>query len=379
MINPYTENQKEIASWRNKITKIKQSEISSIIYYFEKELEHTHHMKQIDHENESLEVDILSYEENFRNDFLKERKIDFFTKLLFMFDQIVQKYNEDSMTDIFFKVFPHDFFPAEMKNKPFYEFLKFSQYKDVGNIDFGKNLIIKVNKFLNHLRALEDFISSYITEIILKLDLRLIEVTEKEVKLLKACFCYNITLRTKFVLFQYLHLLVKIKFCSRSIKFKEIKLKQIEEDKIFEGLESLHQRIMEEDVQFVLRQLTYKKMKDKGDFSKQKNATGLEEINFKQFLIHLIYQLEINLEFIFTGRMREIVKFFDSIEEFSKLAFGLVSIDLKCDIFRLTIRITNSFSFISKLELVNYLKLEFFESHPSYKLFYEVYESEIEY
>ena len=379
-MQPSFENQREIISFRNYLTKKKVNDVQNVIAFFEREFELIYHMKQIDHENEALEVDILSYEEMFRQDILRASKLDFFYKLLIKFDEIVQKNNEGFIVDIFYKVFPLNFFPADMQGKPFFEYLKYTQYKDINTSDFDKNIIIKVNKLLANLRNLSEFITNFLTEIILKLDHRLVEVEKDEIELLKASLCYNVLMRKKFILFQYLHLLIKIKYCSRAIKWKEIKMNQLKKDNTFEGLEALHDRISEKDVQFVLKQLTFKKMKDKGDFAQKKNIkSSLDHIDFKQFLIHLIYQLEINLEFIFSGKIRDILKFFESVEEFSKMAFTKVSIDLKCDIFRLIIRISNSFNFISRLELLNYQKLDFFEHHESFKLFYDVYESEIEY
>lgn len=379
MLTPELENSKEILSWKKRIKKIQPKQINYVFSYFESEYNFSFNIKNPISEENFYEVDVLAYEELFKKNLLKEKKIPFFWKMLVKFDQTIEKYNEKLISEIFFTIFSKNNFPVDMSKSKFSYFLKISKFRDIEGNDFNKNVIVKVNKALLKLRHLLIFLTEYLTTILLRADMRINEISKKDISLLKAAICYNILMRQKFILYEYIFFLIKIKYCYRVEKWKSLRIKYQKQSSIYEDLNTLKERINDSDVQYVLKQLTFKKMKLMGDFSDQKNLDSLEKISFDQFLIHFIYQLEINLEFVFSGKIRDIIAFFDSINEFMVLAFGKVSSELKCDVYRLIFRSSKSCLFIIKLEILNFMKMDYFENNEDFKLFYEVLSLELEY
>lgn len=106
-------------------------------------------------------------------------------------------------------------------------------------------------------------------------------------------------------------------------------------------------------------------------------STETNAIEMNEFLVHLNLHLQMNLDYVFLSGIKEIINFFSSLEHFMEMTFGNKEIEIKIDMMRLVIRMTNASSFIDKLFMLDLMRMKYLEQWQTFSLFVQVLQAEI--
>lgn len=110
----------------------------------------------------------------------------------------------------------------------------------------------------------------------------------------------------------------------------------------------------------------------------RQNATPKHvQMNMEEFLVHLNLHLKMNLDYVFSQDLREILKFFTAIEDFMEKTFGNQELEIKIDMMRLVVRMTNATVFIDKIYMLNQMNIKYLEYWQTFSLFTQVLMSEL--
>jgi len=100
-------------------------------------------------------------------------------------------------------------------------------------------------------------------------------------------------------------------------------------------------------------------------------------MDIPEFLMHLNLHMQMNLDYVFLGKVDDLVQFFASLESFLEHTFQNKEVEVKIDIIRLMIRMTNATFFVEKLLLLHKMKIDFLEQWQTFSLFTQVLIHEI--
>lgn len=101
------------------------------------------------------------------------------------------------------------------------------------------------------------------------------------------------------------------------------------------------------------------------------------QMDIHEFLVHLNLHLKMNLDYVFSGNLKEILAFFTAIEDFMEKTFGNKELEVKIDLMRLIIRMTNATLFIEKIFMLNKMRIKYLEYWQTFSLFTQVMLSEL--
>lgn len=111
--------------------------------------------------------------------------------------------------------------------------------------------------------------------------------------------------------------------------------------------------------------------------SRQNAAPKHVQMNMEEFLVHLNLHLKMNLDYVFSQDLREILKFFTAIEDFMEKTFGNKELEIKIDMMRLVVRMTNATVFIDKIYMLSQMNIKYLEYWQTFSLFTQVLMSEL--
>lgn len=110
---------------------------------------------------------------------------------------------------------------------------------------------------------------------------------------------------------------------------------------------------------------------------KKKGGKNHVEMDMGEFLVHLNLHLNMNLDYVFSSDLKEILKFFTAIEDFMEKTFGNKELEIKIDMMRLIIRMTNATSFIDKIYMLSQMTIKYLDYWQTFSLFTQVLMSEL--
>ena len=100
----------------------------------------------------------------------------------------------------------------------------------------------------------------------------------------------------------------------------------------------------------------------KDGLSGQKSHTSTTSaMDMGEFLVHLNLHMQMNLDYVFLSGIKEILGFFSSLEKFMVITFGNKELEIKIDMMRLVIRMTNAISFVDKLFMLDLMRIEYLD------------------
>ena len=100
-------------------------------------------------------------------------------------------------------------------------------------------------------------------------------------------------------------------------------------------------------------------------------------MDIEEFLVHLNLHLKMNLDYVFSSDLKEILKFFTAIEDFMEQTFGNKELEIKIDMMRLVIRMTNATYFIDKIYMLSQMNIKYLDYWQTFSLFTQVLMSEL--
>ena len=92
----------------------------------------------------------------------------------------------------------------------------------------------------------------------------------------------------------------------------------------------------------------------------------------EEFLAHLNLDLKMNLDYVFSAGLEEILEFFNSVDNFMIKVVGDQELEVKIDLLKLIIRTTNAITFVDKIYLMSRIELEFLQQWQTFNLFIQV-------
>lgn len=92
-------------------------------------------------------------------------------------------------------------------------------------------------------------------------------------------------------------------------------------------------------------------------------------MDMSEFLVHLNLHLKVNLDYVFSSDLKEILKFFTAIEDFMEKTFGNKELEIKIDMMRLIVRMTNATLFIDKIYMLSLMNIKYLEYWQTFSLF----------
>lgn len=101
------------------------------------------------------------------------------------------------------------------------------------------------------------------------------------------------------------------------------------------------------------------------------------QMDIHEFVVHLNLHLKMNLDHVFSSGLKEILTFFTTIEEFMEKTFGNKELEVKIDLMRLIIRMTNATLFIDKIVMLNAMRVRYLEYWQTFSLFTQVLLAEL--
>lgn len=113
----------------------------------------------------------------------------------------------------------------------------------------------------------------------------------------------------------------------------------------------------------------------RGDGGEKKVAEIQMDIH--EFVVHLNLHLKMNLDHVFSSGLKEILTFFTAIEDFMEKTFGNKELEVKIDLMRLIIRMTNATLFIDKIVMLNAMRVRYLEYWQTFSLFTQVLLAEL--
>jgi hypothetical protein len=100
-------------------------------------------------------------------------------------------------------------------------------------------------------------------------------------------------------------------------------------------------------------------------------------MDIEEFLVHLNLHLKMNLDYVFSSDLKEILKFFTAIEDFMEKTFGNKELEIKIDMMRLIVRMTNATYFIDKIYMLSQMNIKYLDYWQTFSLFSQVLMSEL--
>lgn len=101
------------------------------------------------------------------------------------------------------------------------------------------------------------------------------------------------------------------------------------------------------------------------------------QMDMGEFLVHLNLHMKMNLDYVFKSDLKEILKFFTNIEDFMEKTFGNKELEIKIDMMRLIVRMTNATYFIDKIYMLSQMNIKFLDYWQTFSLFTQVLMSEL--
>lgn len=103
----------------------------------------------------------------------------------------------------------------------------------------------------------------------------------------------------------------------------------------------------------------------------------LTKMEMSEFLVHMNLQMQMNLDHSFLTGVREIINFFASMESFMIDSFGNADLEVKIDMMRLVIRMTNAKYFVDKVYMLDLMGIDYLLNWQTFALFVEVLRDEV--
>ena len=104
---------------------------------------------------------------------------------------------------------------------------------------------------------------------------------------------------------------------------------------------------------------------------------SLLKMEIDEFLAHFHLHMNMNLDFVFSSSIDNIVSFFGNMEQFMIKTFGNAEVEVKIDLMRLVIRMTNASTFCDKLFVLDTMALNYLVQWQTFVLFVQVLKAEM--
>ena len=101
------------------------------------------------------------------------------------------------------------------------------------------------------------------------------------------------------------------------------------------------------------------------------------QMDMSEFVVYINLHLKMNLDYVFSSELKVILKFFTAIEDFMENTFGNKELEVKIDMMRLIIRMTNATLFIDKLFMLDMMNIKYLQYWQTFSLFTQVLMSEL--
>lgn len=92
-------------------------------------------------------------------------------------------------------------------------------------------------------------------------------------------------------------------------------------------------------------------------------------MDIEEFIVHLNVSLNQNLDHIFSSGLNSILKFFKDVEKFIETVFGGQELEIKIDLMKILLRMSNASSFVETIFMIHEMKLEFLQNWQTFELF----------
>ncbi len=103
-----------------------------------------------------------------------------------------------------------------------------------------------------------------------------------------------------------------------------------------------------------------------------------KDMDVPEFLIHMNLQLQMNLDHAFLSGIKEIINFFASVEKFMIDTFGNSELEIKIDMMRLIVRMTNAVYFVDKIYMLDLMRIPYLDNWQTFALFVQVVYDEVD-
>lgn len=362
--------------------------------------------------NEEHPLFLMEIQSNrFSSQMLNKIKKNLFWKILKIFDYVIAKKYQIDINEIFdevcdkgkYKKMKFETMVSAMIN------LKDSELRELKNPDLlnkAKKIQNEILKLIKHLGIFLSRVMYYIYSDDSELNIKRTE------DFFSMCIILNSLLKSKYIFYCYCIFLTKILI----IKKKKVYLKNRQKSKSnlrsFDDLIYMKKFLVDEDSQKIVRSHSVQYLRDssnsknidriekmtpKGLHGFLKSSMFLEgeelkkvkdrstnvtvnhhiQMDIHEFLVHLNLHLKMNLDFVFSSDLKEMLTFFSAIEDFMEKTFGNTELEVKIDLMRLIIRMTNATLFIEKIYLLDKMRIQYLEYWQTFSLFTQVLLAEL--
>lgn len=97
-----------------------------------------------------------------------------------------------------------------------------------------------------------------------------------------------------------------------------------------------------------------------------------QKMNIHEFIVHLNLHLSQNLDHVFSSGLDSILRFFKDVEKFIETVFGGQELEIKIDLMKILLRMSNASSFVEKIFMIKEMKMDFLANWQTFELFIQV-------
>lgn len=101
------------------------------------------------------------------------------------------------------------------------------------------------------------------------------------------------------------------------------------------------------------------------------------KMDIHEFVVHLNLHLSQNLDHVFSSGLNSILKFFKEVEKFIETVFGGQELEIKIDLVKILLRMSNASSFVETIFMIHEMKMEFLQNWQTFELFIQVLLTEL--
>ena len=98
----------------------------------------------------------------------------------------------------------------------------------------------------------------------------------------------------------------------------------------------------------------------------------MQKMNIHEFMVHLNMQVTQNLDHVFSEGLNSILGFFKDVEKFIETVFGGQELEIKIDLMKILLRMSNASSFIETIFMIQEMRMDFLANWQTFELFMQV-------
>ena len=190
----------------------------------------------------------------------------------------------------------------------------------------------------------------------------------------------NTMLLPMYIFERYVSLLAKILLLEEQQRWIERRKEMHRLKQTFSDLIYLNKYIGKEERRNLIRKNTQFTIHSSRAISKREIDVHIDSkkvMDINEFLSHLELQVNLDLDDVFNHDLKFILEYFQAVDSFIEKTFPNSELEIKIDLMRLILRMSNSTKFMSYIYVLDAMKVEFLNECQIFALFCQVLLSEL--